>query len=193
MGGVSQRRCDHSPSSKQSWTGAVAIIIPIFTQEETKAQLGDLLKVTLAVDESARTSPSPEFQNATISQTTTLCTKTRSDLTFVAHCSVEFHKIPGHQFPMDKAMEGSFRVVVRVTQDDVNGALWAAVLSAPDGCRTGRRLWLGSWSAGLEFVSRPYSRLNPCNRHGASLILIDAPCSDFPGIVGSGSMQILTN
>ena len=32
-------------------------------------------------------------------------------------------------------MEGSFRVVVRVTQDDVNGALWAAVLSAPDGCR----------------------------------------------------------
>lgn len=36
MGGVSQRRCDRSPS-KQSWTGAIAIIIPIFTQEETKA------------------------------------------------------------------------------------------------------------------------------------------------------------
>lgn len=33
---------------------------------------------------------------------------------------------------MDKAMEGRFRVVVRVTQDDVDGALWTAVLSAPD-------------------------------------------------------------
>lgn len=58
--------------------------------------------------------------------------KDMSDLTFVAHCSVDLHKIPGHQFPMDKAMEGRFRVVVRVTQDDVAGALRTAVLSAPE-------------------------------------------------------------
>lgn len=50
---------------------------------------------------------------------------------------------------MDKAMEGRFTVVVRVTQDDVNGALWAAVLPAPDGCR--------DWSAPVAgfLIGRP--------------------------------------